>query len=98
MSTRTINPYPHIPLPAGATDVSDWEDAGTPDAYRHFDLVSWVISDKLAVHYWGKQYPNGRVDHEVVMEAPDTLTPDEARQLGPALIEAANQVDRWAAE
>jgi hypothetical protein len=32
----TTNPYPDVALPARADFVYDWDDPGTPDAYRCF--------------------------------------------------------------
>jgi hypothetical protein len=35
-TATTTNPYPQVPAPTGAADISEWTDVGTPDAYRTF--------------------------------------------------------------
>jgi hypothetical protein len=44
MNTTTANPYPNVRIPAGADFVDEWQDAGTPDAWRLFDGSERVIA------------------------------------------------------
>jgi hypothetical protein len=79
--------------PAGASHVYEW-DADTAAAHRLFDVASWEISDQIAVDVCGKQYPDGSTDLEIRVQAPDVISPADARRLGPALIKAADEMER----
>ena len=92
-----------VPVPHGAVDVGDWADVGTPDPFRCFTGSPRVINldDRdvdVEVRVDGTQYING-VDRGIAVHifTDDRLTSAQARQLAAALIETADEVDRWAA-
>lgn len=37
ITITTNNPYPNIPVPAGADEVFGWADPGAPLAFRYFE-------------------------------------------------------------
>ena len=101
--TRTAHTIPDVPIPAGAECVDDWQD-DAPLPYRivfgelrNTDGVKFTTVQATAV-----QYADGRIDDGLVHEPPhvylgdDALTSTQARELAAALIETANEVDRWA--
>jgi hypothetical protein len=98
----TTNPYPHLPVPAGADEVSEWADAGRPDASRQFIASRRVIDFDLGENFsrpWtadievrveGIQYVDGRIRREIVIDTSDgPITLEHSEQLAAALIEAA---------
>jgi len=42
----------------------------------------------------GVQYNDGQIERRVLVYEPDDLTAEQARELGAALIEAADQIER----
>jgi hypothetical protein len=102
--TRTTNPHPDIPLPAGAVFGDIWQGQGD-DIYRVImganrgvtdsDVVIWTS----AIRFWdGSLDTDGEVETPAVHIDGDTdrLNSDHARELASALVEAAAEVDRWA--
>jgi hypothetical protein len=47
-SSRTANPYPSIPFPAGAVLVDDWNDTHTPTLFRYFKGSRRIIPNVRA--------------------------------------------------
>jgi hypothetical protein len=96
--TVTTNPYPDAPIPAGATRVYDWYDLDTEPA-RYFAGPRRVIARHKRNHTLvlvdGTQWADGRIERIISLDD-DNLTVDQARQLAAALLEAADEVDRWA--
>lgn len=100
----TTNPYPDVPIPAGADEVYGWVPrAGTPNASRQFIASRRIIDFDLGENFsrpWtadievrieGIQYSDGRVRREVVVDQlhPDNpITLHQAEQLTAALAEA----------
>lgn len=105
----TLQPdYSDVPLPAGATEVYEWADAGTPDAYRQFTASRHVIdfdlgenfsrpwTEDIEVRVEGSQYPDGCVRREIVVDqlnADNPITLWQARQLRDALTAAIDAAD-----
>lgn len=102
---RTNDPYPDVPIPAGADEVYNWADVGTPHAYRCFTASRRVIDFDLGENFsrpWtadievrveGVQYPDGRVRREVVVDqlhADAPITVGQARQLAAALLDVTD--------
>ncbi len=110
MPTTTTNPRPDVPLPAGAEKVYDWENPGTPGAYRYFrgrvrtipaeDTTNRPWSEDITVHVQGTQRPDGTIDEHDInvhqLHSDNPITAKQARQLAAALLEAAAELDRWA--
>lgn len=111
MSTNGIDLVQNVPIPAGAVWVDEWQQPGTPDAWRIFDGSKRVISgapDPLNPHIGereiklfigGIQNPEGAVHRNIV---PPDLHPDvpitlkEAAELGFALLELAFEAQEMA--
>jgi hypothetical protein len=97
------NPHPNIPNPPGAKRVDDWEvrtgPDGPPTVFRCF-TGAWRVVDRpqdraIAVELGGLQHLDGRISPEVYVSAIDgPLTPAIARQLGAALIAAADEAQQ----
>jgi hypothetical protein len=100
----TTDPYPDVPLPAGADEVYGWDDPGTPHAFRQFTACHRVIDFDLGENFsrpWttdfevrieGIQYPDGRIRREILAAqagyADNPMTIDQAEQFAAALLEA----------
>jgi hypothetical protein len=82
--------------------VSEWADAGRPDAFRQFIASRRVIDFDLGENFsrpWtadiefrveGIQYVDGRIRREIVIDTSDgPITLEQSEQLAAALIEAA---------
>jgi hypothetical protein len=107
--TTTTNPYPDVPLPAGAIADDDawtlWENEA-----RVFHGPDRVVLNGAAeviaeVRTTGVQYADGSVDNgedpptiDICLNLPGDLTAAEARELAAALLEAAAELDGWAAK
>lgn len=84
------------PVPAGATDVSEWADVGHPDQFRTFTGPEWVVGD-LVVQVYGTQLFNGTVEQRCVralIHWDDELDSATASELGHALLAAACALTR----
>jgi hypothetical protein len=99
-TTATTTDLANVPHPAGATAVFEWYDTqpGPYSAQRYFRGGSWVVErdnrdTDMCVQVDGVQNADGRVERFVVLDD-DNLNPVQARQLGAALLAAADEVDR----
>lgn len=99
------NRYPHLPSPAGAVK-AEWQDLGTPNAFRYFEGRRWTIdrrddvpsSEDIEVYVAGVQELDGTVKREVVvnkLHADFPITAAQALQLGRTLIAAAGEATGW---
>ena len=97
MSSTITNPYPDLPLPAGAVSADTWQEGerlvfGPDRSIIDSDLNIWTSAIQLA---------DGRIDTEqpeppkVHIEGGVDLNSDQARELASALLEAAAEVDSW---
>lgn len=100
--TNTRLPVPDVPLPDGARTVGTWEDvecSTTP--WRSVVFASRQVTDHTArVSANACQYSDGHVDSVGISVAGldyEDLNSDQARELAAALLEAAEQLDKWAA-
>lgn len=105
MTTATTEPYPDIAPPFGA-EPDVWEDSGPMphrDVYTIPRCVLNSTGDPLrspVVVAEAVQWANGVIESpSVSIEAPGDpgLTSAQARELAAILIEAADEVDGWAA-
>ena len=98
-TTTTTSP---VPLPAGVATTDEWQDYA-PMPYR---ILFGVLRNTGGVKFTtvqatAVQFADGRIDDGSVHEAPhvylgdDALTSVQARELDAALIETADEVDRW---
>jgi hypothetical protein len=105
-TTAQINPYPDIAPPVGAEFADDW--VGEPP-YRVIFGVDRTVTDHAArVYAVVVQLADGSID-EGLIEGPhvnitdgegsgiEDLNSDQARELASALLEAADEIDGWAA-
>jgi len=85
-----------VAAPEEARSVYQWEDADCANAFRPFDIASRTVLDDIEVQSAGLQRPDRTVEQRYirVQIADAALTPDIARQLAAALIEAADELDR----
>jgi hypothetical protein len=100
MTTTQTDPYPDLPIPAGAVE-AEWQDPGTPKAFRYFEGKHWTVfrehSRDIEVYVAGIQELDGSVKREIVVHethADEPLTPGEALQLARALSGAAAALGR----
>ncbi len=91
---------PNVAPPTGANWVDELDHIGA--AFRAFDGPQWKINHTdprrradIVVSVIGLQYADGPAERQVVIDCPDTpiITAAEARQLGRALITAADAAD-----
>jgi hypothetical protein len=101
----------NMPIPAGATCVSEWDASADPDAGRYFSGTKRVIdrtddpyNPDLMVEIYGEQTREGEVSRYI-----DVLNEERRQQLsfrsaaharafGEALIAAADEIEGWAAK
>jgi hypothetical protein len=106
-TTAQINPYPDIAPPAGARPIEDWQ-AIEPQPYRVVIGDDRTVTDhKLRVSPTAIQLADGSIDDGTTIEAPSVyvvdldegnlLNSDQARELASVLLEAADEIDGWAA-
>jgi hypothetical protein len=103
--TTTTNPYPNIPLPAGADFAETWVRVGAEDAHRSVFGDSRAVTDSDVIVWTSViQLWKGRLDTDGEIRPPavcfdghlGNLNTDQARELAAALLEAVAEVDRWA--
>jgi hypothetical protein len=97
---------PHcVAPPAGATYVADWYDMqfGIDHVRRYFSGSSRVVErdgNDMSVEIYGTQGPDGDVTRHIMVVDGNTeaveLTSTHARQLGRALLAAADEADQMA--
>lgn len=94
-----------VPVPAGATEVSDWCDVGHPDEFRSFTGPSWPgptpqynsgNSNPMVIVY-GTQLRDGTIEGRCIrvggLHWDDELSSDQTRKLAAALLKAADALD-----
>lgn len=87
---------PDVPLPAGAhADV--WEPESDKRVRLIFGARRPVTDHSVSVLAGALQYDDGRVEELRVILGDHDLNSDQARELASALLEAAAEIDRWAA-
>jgi hypothetical protein len=89
--------YADMERPGGSVVVLGWE-SGTDS--RYFRGTSWVIERNnretdMCVDVVGTQYGDGRVERFVGLDD-DDMSVEQARALAAALLEAADEIDRFA--
>ena len=97
------NTIPDVPIPSGVARSDEWQD-DTPRPYRllfgelrNIGGVKFTTVQATAI-----QFADGSIDDGSMHEPPhvylgdDGLTSVQARELAAALIETADEVDRWA--
>jgi hypothetical protein len=110
MTTTTTRPTPDhlasVPHPAGVTYVSEWDPDPVPDPRRYFRGTKRVIdrsddpyNDDLKVEVDGTQGPEGGIMRHVMVlegnaERIELHSSDHARELGLALLAAADEWDQ----
>jgi hypothetical protein len=101
MPSTTTEPFPDVPLPAGAAAPAGWELDGFSVDATPFRMVLGgersVTDHELRV--WARAWQNGdgTLDElTVVIELAEELNSDQARELASALLETAAELDRWA--
>ena len=105
---QTLEALANIPHPAGAVEVSEWDNPADPTSGRYFQGTQWFIdrSDdeyekSLIVEIWGAQSHQGVVDRHLDLdeERREQMTfhiPAHVRALGEALIAAADEWEQMA--
>jgi hypothetical protein len=103
---NSTSPYPHVLLPAGAEHDGTWED-DDPQPYRVvYGVPRGVVGHKLALQTFALQWADGSINTTddpprvslLDIHEDNGLTSAQARDLAASLIEAADEVDGWAAE
>src|ERR1700681_599658 len=103
---RSVHDLPAVPVPAGARP-DTWQD-DSPLPYRVLigerRGIDGVDTDDVSVQPTAIQFSDGRISDGSVHEPPhvyladNALTSTQARELAATLIEAADEVDGWAAK
>ncbi|RAU99468.1 hypothetical protein DQP56_10640 [Mycolicibacter senuensis] len=94
----TTTTHTDLPIPTGATTVDDWEGGGrlfTGSTMKTIE-ASGTLRDDVCVYTGGLQHDDGTYSWEVVagnLHADHPLTAAQARQIGEALIAAADELD-----
>jgi hypothetical protein len=94
--------YAEVPEPAGVTRLHRWDgdfDLRSFDGTRRPVEVNGKDLDGndavVSVDIWGTQHPDGHVERTIMVDGSldDLLTLEQARRLGQALIEAADEAE-----
>lgn len=103
-NTATTNPFPDVPLPAGAVRVCEWEHpdlTGYTKPSRYFDgmvrQAERLCGSDIEVQIEGTQFADGSVERlvrVVKVGGDDALTADQARNLSTALAAPVDELDR----
>jgi hypothetical protein len=97
-NSTTTNPFPDVPLPAGADFGGTWD----PDGYRDvFGIDRTVTDHKVRLYSLCSQAADGATELACVVVADGeregfVLNSDQARELAAVLLEAAAELDGWA--
>ena len=81
------------PVEAAAGEVYDWEERGADKFGRMYAISSRDVG-AMQVDVLGVQYNDGHIERHILLSEADDLTAEQARQLGTALIETANELGR----
>lgn len=98
MTTTTI---PNVPIPAGAVGVEDWDRGGRlfyGSTSATIPASGWLRED-VGIATGGFQHDDGTYRWEVCagpVHPDEPLTAAQARQIGEALIAAANELEQAA--
>ena len=99
VQTTTTHCHPDVPLPTDVVAASDWQ-ANDPLPYRIIlGEDRGITNHKMAVHTVAIQFADGRIaDGRIkaaIVYSGQGLSSTQARELAAALLEAADQLDRW---
>jgi hypothetical protein len=99
MPTTAAHCCPNVPLPADVAAASDWQP-NDPLPYRIIlGEDRGITNHKMAVHTVAVQFADGRIaDGRIkaaIVYSGQGLSGTQARELASALLEAADQLDRW---
>jgi hypothetical protein len=91
--------FDDIPLPGGVVEFDDFDARNYGSDYRIIRGAERGITDNsnVAVSTNACQYTDGHLDEFLVSLMCEDLNSDQARELAAALLEAAAELDRWAA-
>ncbi|MGV7697863.1 hypothetical protein PJM27_19570 [Mycobacterium kansasii] len=96
--TTTTNPFPHIPLPPGATG-DEWEENLQRPGYSR--SLTWASYDgpggRFSVDIGGAQQSDGSYTRHIsIWGVPEGegISSNDAHELGALLIAAADELDR----
>ena len=101
--TTTTNPYPNLVMPAGAVTVHDWDGIGTDDPTRYFQGPRAIVPTRhgdVTVWWGGLQRPDGSLEFEICvseLHSDKSLSVAAARQVVRAMMQAADEIERWSA-
>jgi hypothetical protein len=100
----TANPYPEVPLPAGAVDVDGWYPphvTGHPRASRYFVGSKRIVAQRaeaIEVTIDGIQHADSRVERLITVsydgrEALTELSPAAAREVAATRLAASDEIE-----
>jgi hypothetical protein len=90
-----INPYPGIPLPAGAVQAEGWCDVGKPEAFRLFTGPRHYVAGYF-VETFGSQQVDGSIEEVWIrtnLHPDDEISSDASRRLASAFLAVADELD-----
>lgn len=103
MTNTQITSTDHIRIPVGATRVDDWDDGGRlfyGSTSTTIEASGW-LRDDVRVYTSGVQNDDGTYEWEIIagpVHSDMPLNAAQARQIGEALIAAADELDALGAE
>jgi len=102
MTATTTNPYRHVPLPVGAVFGDVWEGddperviMGPNRGVTDSDAIVWTTTIQRADGGISLEPEPPHIHIQTIWE--DGLNSDQARELAAVLLEAAAEMDGWAA-
>jgi hypothetical protein len=99
MPTTAAHCHPNVPLLSDVVAASEWQP-NDPLPYRIIlGEDRGITNHKMAVHTVAIQFADGRIAagriRAAIVYSGQGLSSTQARELAAALLEAADQLDRW---
>lgn len=93
----TATPISHVPVP-GSGHAGVWEVESNERVRLIYSDPRRVIDHDVLVQSGALQYDDGRIEEPRVILGEHDLNSDQARELASALLEVADEVDRWSVQ
>jgi hypothetical protein len=100
MTSTITRPAPEVAVPAGAAHVAAWEHDQPIPSRAFFGVPRGISGRTIVVGTSGHQWADGSIESVPSIEIIGDLhglNGDQARDLASALLQAAEEIDRWVA-